>query len=143
MLRSFTVHDVCSSVKYVKSTIFVTKSSEGRHKFVVDGKIGPKGRQKVVLDERIGLKGRRKVVLDGKIGLKGHRKAFLDVKIGLRGRRKVVLDGKIGLKGRWKAGPGLRGPRREAPNAAKAPKLRGRIENLLIDILLWDQTYIF
>ena len=126
MLRSFTVHDVCSSVKYVKSTIFVTKSPEGRHKFVVDGKIGPKGRQKVVLDEWIGLKGRRKVVLDGKIGLKGRRKAFLDVKIGLRGRRKVVLDGKIGLKvglkGRWKAGPG-------SSEGPEAPKARSRIEN--------------
>ena len=54
-VTGFIVHDVCSSVMHVKSTISVTSSS--------------KGRRQVVLDEKIGMWGRQKVVLDGKIGL--------------------------------------------------------------------------
>ena len=39
-VTGFIVHDVCSSVMYVKSTIFVTSSPEGRQQAVLDEKIG-------------------------------------------------------------------------------------------------------
>ena len=120
------------------------------------GKIGLKGRQKDALDCKVGLRRRQKGGLDGKIGLKGRQKGGPDGKIGLEGRQKDSPDGKIGLEGRqkgrqgWKvglaaarkAGQGSSWPECRPEQAwarhesCEAAKPRGRIENLLIDILI-------